>query len=92
MASAFKTAKGESAREIIGVGIVDENGTNGVTLEQAAIVMSELQDAQGAPLTGSALTAAAKKWADAVGLTVGSVSGSSIQNDTGPVKPAQEDK
>jgi hypothetical protein len=64
----FKTRKGAPAVEINGVGLIDDD--HSVPLDRAALVMGELQDKNGRPLTGTALRAAAKRWAEAVGLQV----------------------
>ncbi len=68
MPSAF-TTEGEPS-ELPGIGVVDEQG---VPLDRAALVMGELQDDKGRPLTGSTLLSAAKKFADRAGLTVTTV-------------------
>jgi hypothetical protein len=57
--------------EIVGVGVLWPGGEGpGVTLESAAETMSELQDENGDPLKGTALTDAAKEFAEARNLRV----------------------
>jgi len=63
--SAF-TTEGEPS-ELPGIGVVNEQG---VPIDRAALVMGELQDDKGRPLTGSTLLAAAKKYAEQAGITV----------------------
>lgn len=70
MPAVFKSAKGDPATEIVGVGVVPANGKGGVPVEQAAVTMAELQDKKGKPLSGEALTKAARKFADARGFRV----------------------
>lgn len=68
-ADAFKTRKGEGPVEIGGLPLIDD--TNGVPVEDAALVMRELQDDDGNPLTGRELLDAAKAYAERAGLQVG---------------------
>jgi hypothetical protein len=82
MPSAFKS-------KIAAVGLVPADGAGGIALERAAVVMSELQDKNGKPLTGDKLDSAARTWADKVGLTVAKVAEDNIT--TGPVVPAPEE-
>ena|SRR5215203_4857460 len=83
MALVFKTAKdAPQTVEISGVGVLGAEGKGGRPVSEAALVMAELQkrDDQGrlvldedenpVPLSGKALEAAAKKYADANGLEV----------------------
>lgn len=71
--------------EIVGAGVVSAGGKGGVPVQDAAAVMTELQeknpdgslklddDGNAIPLTGSKLTAAAKAFANARGLTTDNV-------------------
>jgi hypothetical protein len=83
MAGVFKTAAGSlEAVEIAGVGAMHPDGKGGVSVEKAALTMSELQekddngvlkvtdDGDPIPLTGTALTNAAKKLAEERGWQV----------------------
>lgn len=64
----FIVKKDQAPLEIAGVGLVDSD--HPVPLERAALVMTELQDEDGKPLTGHPLASAAKGWAQKVGLHV----------------------
>lgn len=52
---------------ISGVGVLPAGGRGGIPAEQAALVMHELQDEDGVPLEGAALTTAARALASARG-------------------------
>src|SRR6059058_1875180 len=64
----FKTSK-DSVYDvtIAGVGVLGASGKGGVPIAQAAETLAELQNEDGEPLTGSALTAAAKRLAETHG-------------------------
>lgn len=87
MAQVFKTAKDSPHDvEILGAGTAFAHGKGGVPVEQASRRMTELNeknddgtlklddDGNPIPLTGSKLTAAAKKFAESRGLVVENVS------------------
>jgi hypothetical protein len=59
--------------ELAGVGVIGGSGKGGIPVERAAQRIPELQDDNGDPLSGSQLTAAAKRFADARGLACRSV-------------------
>lgn len=61
-----------STTEIANVGELGAGGTSPIALTRAAEVMPELQ-AEGKPLAGAALKAAAKAWAEERGLEVSNV-------------------
>lgn len=77
MPQAFRMKKGAESIEIAGVGVLDADAGNSISLEEAALTMAELQEqnADGSlkldkhnnpkPLTGAELTKAAREWADA---------------------------
>lgn len=83
---AFKTRKGEPPIEIGGVGIADDE--HGVPLERAAQRMRELQDENGAPLTGKQLLDAANEWAGRTGLVVRKTTASGDEPAGAPDSPA----
>lgn len=67
----FKTPKYSPIDvSIVGIGYCPSYGAGGVSVENAAQKMPELQDAQGRPLEGKALERAAKSWARQRGLVV----------------------
>jgi len=78
MAGVFRTRKGGVAAEIANVGYLGPDANGGVPIDRAAELMAELQDGEGKPLTGTDLTAAAKKWADAHDLDVSQLSAEKI--------------
>jgi hypothetical protein len=63
----FYPPEGQNEVAITNVGVATADG---LPLEKAALVMSELQ-ADGVPLEGDALVEAAREWAGRSGLTVG---------------------
>ncbi len=71
----FRTAKDDpDRREIVGVGVIGANGKGGIPVSHAAESMIELQqlgeDGVYEPLSGSALNAAAKRYAERMGLVL----------------------
>lgn len=70
MSYAFATKPGGQEVEIAGVGQLAANGKSTLLLERASLVMPELADKNGKALSGQALAAAARRYADSTGLVV----------------------
>lgn len=93
----FKTAKDTADDvQIAGVGILGAGAAGGVPVHVAAETMTELQDDEGKPLTGSALTAAAKRLAETHGWETVNVhedklAGLAVEAGAAPDRPPLED-
>lgn len=91
MALVFKTKKGDPPIEIMGAGVVGGDALGGVLVEDAALVMRELQETDDlgyakpdkhgriVPLKGAALRKAAEEFAESRGLEVEDVSDKKLQ-------------
>ena len=80
MKAVFKTPKdSQNAVEIPGIGYAGPKGEGEIVVEVAALHMPELQNEKGEPLSGSALSAAAKEFAAARGLEVANVKNEQVE-------------
>jgi hypothetical protein len=74
--------------EISGLPLLPGGGGSGLDLNEAAAVMPELQDADGSPLKGAALEAAALRFAAGrPGITVHGVKQASRERNAEPTPP-----
>jgi hypothetical protein len=76
----FRTAQDHPAVTISGVGRLPANGVGGLLVSDAAERMRELQDEAGEPLSGSALKAAGRRFAEGrPGIELGDVSDAKVE-------------
>lgn len=72
--SVLTTKPGGEHVEVSGLPLLPADGKGGVTLERAAEVLPQLQDDDGKPLAGAALTSAAEAVIEGYGLQIKQVS------------------